>query len=59
MKTPERLLAFLGALLLTFGISDLNQKMLGFDENRKAYAAIFLGIFLLVIFAIRYRANKS
>jgi len=57
MSNANRLLGFLGAMLLTFGISGLNQENLSFDLNQKAYASIFLGVFLMLIFFIRLKSK--
>lgn len=55
MKNTDRLLGFLGAMLVTFGISALNQENLSFELNQKAYSSIFLGVFLLFIFMLRLK----
>jgi hypothetical protein len=55
MKNADRLLGFLGAMLVTFGISALNQENLSFELNQKAYSSLFLGIFLLFIFMLRLK----
>lgn len=59
MNKGERLLAFLGAMFTTFGITDLDFKNPAFSDNQKAYASIILGVFMLFIFIVRRYSQKA
>ncbi|MEQ8910048.1 MAG: hypothetical protein RIC95_12695 [Vicingaceae bacterium] len=58
MKNSERLLGFLSAMLITFGLTDLNFEQPAFDDNQKAYATLGLGLFMFLIFVVRIRKSK-
>lgn len=59
MQNSERLLGFLAAMFVTFGISDLDFSNLNFEQNQKAYAALGLVVFLFLIFAVRLKKSKQ
>jgi hypothetical protein len=52
MNQTQRMLAFFGALLITFGITDLDFENPAFDQNKLAYVAIVAGIITLILFLI-------
>lgn len=57
MKSSQRMTAFFGAMLLTFGITALDFENPDFAENVKEYVAIILGAALIVIYFVIKRRN--
>ncbi|QNM84570.1 hypothetical protein H9W90_10215 [Polaribacter pectinis] len=43
------IIKFMGILILTLGITDLNFENLNFDVNVKAFAAIIIGIIITIL----------
>ena len=52
MDKTQRLLAFFGAMLVTFGITGLDFENPAFDLNKTSYLALGSGIITLILFFI-------
>jgi len=52
MKSSQRMLAFFGAMLITFGVSGLDIEQLSWKGNEVNYVAMTVGIVFSVIFFI-------
>ncbi len=52
MDKTQRMLAFFGALLITFGITELDFENPALDQNKLAYVAIVAGIITLILFLV-------
>ncbi len=60
MKQRDRTIAFLGAMLMAFGIATIDLETSTLADNTKEIIAIVAGLIFLVIFYInRYRDRKS
>lgn len=57
MKPSERMTAFFGAMLVTFGITGLDFENPEFKYNQVEYIVLFLGLVLLIAYFI-IRRNK-
>jgi hypothetical protein len=51
----KRLIGLIGVLFISMGITVLDVDNLAFAENKKAYAAIVVGLSWFIYFAVKYR----